>query len=537
MLLDILLTEIRGKFLFFDQVRVLGSNTFRCLKAMKIITGLGMGGTTIGDLYCEWFSFGIFLSGLSDLQRAVYIQDIIHILTKLRNRLLKISTMLPFGDKLVSSTHLKLLLLQVSKDNHLLTNTDIHPKDRMNAKSAEKICHPLVQECLKKYIPGSEATVVFLKVMNYATSSFLDSELLISERIKRIWYSVFVLRIWRSWLSSKVKENQKKSKKRNAEQKKEKISEKAKTSVKDSESADETLRRKYSLSENFISNNAYACIELNAHSLVKYIIQLRTNDQPHLFITKLLGSQSCESTFRQVRSLTSTYSTVVNFTMYDMLHRLKKIQMQSDIITDCPELNFPRVTTKQNKAQKIPTVFPSNEEIVFLISAAKEEAIVDTKQLGIDMKDIDFGCQVKPVSENKEQIDDDEDDEDDDEDDYDGEVGENEEYDKGHFWEGVDYLVNPETDTSAESTEIERDVRTLKSITGPLIMRDYAACNVDEDSPYCVVLDGTCKEHIVRKSSICWLLTQNKHSLSSDRLVRVRESDLIKQKKCMLTCS
>ena len=89
----------------------------------------------------------------------------------------------------------------------------------------------------------------------------------------------------------------------------------------------------YTLSENFISSNNYACIEINPHFLVKFIRKLRNNNQTELFLHVLVGRQSCESTFRRCRSL------------YETLQRLKRIQLLADIATKCsvacPELKFP----------------------------------------------------------------------------------------------------------------------------------------------------------------------------------------------------
>lgn len=65
-------------------------------------------------------------------------------------------------------------------------------------------------------------------------------------------------------------------------------------------------------------------------------------------------------------------------------------------------------------------------------------------------------------------------------------------------------------------------------------MRDYnvnkknedSIC-LDEDSPFVVVANTKGKEMVVRKSSVCWLLSKDKSKLSSDRLVRVQEKDYL----------
>jgi len=40
-------------------------------------------------------------------------------------------------------------------------------------------------------LPGTNATVAYLTIMNYILASFLDKELSIEERIYKIWFSIF----------------------------------------------------------------------------------------------------------------------------------------------------------------------------------------------------------------------------------------------------------------------------------------------------------------------------------------------------------
>ena len=70
----------------------------------------------------------------------------------------------------------------------------------------------ILHKCLQENVPGSEATVKYLKMIDYGTSAYLDPTLSISDRVKKIWYAVFLARIWRSWLTNII-QNQKKEKK------------------------------------------------------------------------------------------------------------------------------------------------------------------------------------------------------------------------------------------------------------------------------------------------------------------------------------
>lgn len=104
----------------------------------------------------------------------IFIQDFIHIGTKLRNRMLKPSVSLPFGTKAISVSHLKVLLANCPKDIHGLVLSDVSPNDRQNFKSLQKVMESRVTESLQKYVIDSEATVVFINICKNATSCGLD---------------------------------------------------------------------------------------------------------------------------------------------------------------------------------------------------------------------------------------------------------------------------------------------------------------------------------------------------------------------------
>lgn len=133
---------------------------------------------------------------LLDIQNVkLCVQDSIHIGTKLRNLLLKPSTLLPFGDKAVSLTHLKLLVSKVPKDIHGLTRSDISPDDRQNFGSLQKVMETRVINALEAYIIDSDATIEFINICKNTVSSFLDRNLIPTDRIYRIWNALFLLRI------------------------------------------------------------------------------------------------------------------------------------------------------------------------------------------------------------------------------------------------------------------------------------------------------------------------------------------------------
>lgn len=139
------------------------------------------------------------INAYSQQSSQCYIQDTVHIGTKLRTRLLKPNVILPIGNFLISASHLQELIETYSKDKHLLRRSDLIPEDKMNFRSAEKICAPTVLELLK-HIPESQGTIAFLKSMNYVLTSFLDKSLTVEDRIYRIWYGVYFFRMWRYFI-------------------------------------------------------------------------------------------------------------------------------------------------------------------------------------------------------------------------------------------------------------------------------------------------------------------------------------------------
>lgn len=116
----------------------------------------------------------------------------------------------------------------------------------------------------------------YLKLMNFVTSSFLDTKLNPRERVYQIWYTNFALRLWSSWL---------------------------------------TCDTTYSLRNSFVTLNIRDCVEINAHSLVLTILKLRSLKIPHLFLPGKMTSQSYKSFFLTMRSSLSTISTQTHFTM------------------------------------------------------------------------------------------------------------------------------------------------------------------------------------------------------------------------------
>lgn len=387
-----------------------------------------------------------------------YIQDSVHIGTKLRNRLLKPSILLPMGCKQVSVSHLKLLISRAPKDIHGLVLKDICPQDRQNYGSLEKLMKPEVWDSLSGHVIDSQATVMYLKLCEHITSSLRDINLSPLERINKIWYALFFIRVWRVWIK----------------------------------------KSSYSLTNNFITLNAYACVEINAHELVHVIRKFREDGDEHLFFPMLFESQPCEQTFRQLRSMTTLNWTKVNFTVLELTHMISRIDLQNEIIhfeLKDTGIIFPRI---DNRLSKILTFsLPSDDEIKYCVQSAKDRAINDAKAFGMLMNENEISFCDLPVVDVKNL----------------NALIDEEDFD-GNDTVGLQKTIN-----------VENECENLSNILADsLSIRDDSdeMSIIDENSRLTQITDNNGEVKTVQKSFVVWMLSDSKEKLSNDRLQRVQ---------------
>ncbi|XP_062555195.1 uncharacterized protein LOC134220217 [Armigeres subalbatus] len=145
--------------------------------------------------------------------------------------------------------------------------------------------------------------------------------------------------------------------------------------------------KKYGGIKHCVTTNTYWCIEINAHSIVNYIVLCRDENLPYL--PELLHSQTCESFFRTTRSFTSTESTVVNFTMKGFESKLNRIQAKTEIMHDSTNgFDFPRV--QSNKTPNDAQTLPTDAEIRKCIEESKAQATDTLLAFGIERSDMNF---------------------------------------------------------------------------------------------------------------------------------------------------
>lgn len=279
-----------------------------------------------------------------------------------------------------------------------------------------------------------------------------------------MWYPLFIIRIWREYI---LKENG------------------------------------FNLKDNFLTSNCYNCIELNAHSLVLILVYLKDNNLANLFTPELYSSQPCEALFRQVRSFTTTYSTVANCSVKEILGRMTKIQLQSDIaLHNSEEFVFPRIGTATIASSYPNFELPTRLEIYEVIEKCKIDALKYASLIGLIKKnnpETKLPCKVVPYVANR-------------------------------LKKTVHNISTNVTYRSPnEAKTFRREI--LKSLTKALVRQHsllknysqkYAEKLISETCPYIEISLGPMKSIIVKKSFLCWLLCTNINKLSSDRLERVK---------------
>lgn len=402
---------------------------------------------------------------------ACYLQDTVHLGTKHRNRVLKASILMPMGTKIVSSSHLKMLINTVPKPLHGLTMKDICPDDRQNFRSLQKVMQPKVYEALQNHIIDSEGTIMYFKTCEEITSSILDDGMSPLERIQRIWHATFFMRAWRIWLTTSS-----------------------------------SISPDYKLTENFITDNAYACLEINAHNLVCIVRKFRDENKSDLFIPSLFSSQPCEEIFRKMRSLGTINFTKINFTLLELFHLVGRVELMNEIVysklANTP-VSFPR--DKMDKVNVKHHNLPSDSEIQFTILTARKRAIENASKFGMNIDESDMThCHLSKVNIMAADI----------------------------FNDTTDDIAAENTSTITHSDHTYAAHNNYDSeFSEYSCFRDYSGDNINSKSNAFIDIttpDG--KQKTIRKSTFIWALATPKKSLSNDRLQRVQGTDA--KRKC-----
>lgn len=271
-----------------EGIEVIGQSTngdSRNFKEMRLESGLIFG---IGNFNCSIPEFKAHIS-----PEYVYMQDTAHIAVKLITRLVKTNNMVMFmGNHDVRVSDLDKLITLLKKNEHGLTSNDINCNvDKINFDSVLKISQQKITKCLNMSVPNSEATQQYLKLIQLILISTLDVDLFVECRIYCLWYCVFFLRLWRSWL----------------------------------------LKNKNNIiaANCFITLNNYVCIEINAHGLYNLVLKCIKDGSFEYFFPYMHGFQPCE---RFLKLTTTAFKTSHNRDLLSTMDRIKNIELLSKIV-------------------------------------------------------------------------------------------------------------------------------------------------------------------------------------------------------------
>lgn len=272
------------------------------------------------------------------------IQDTIHLLNKLKTRLMDSANCLQIGNFVATINFLRILVNHpnLSKNDHWLSNTDVgafdSTKDKMNSRATEKICEQRVIDLLKKYIVGSDGTVAYLSVMRCIINAFMEPTTHPIDRLYNAFFALLFIRVWRENIKEKEKDN-------------------------------------------FITNNTWSCLELNCAFLYKLVL----DGKGHLIL--ICNSQPCEEIFRVFRSMSHHQETRINFNMMEALEKINRIEKLRDI---CYELRN-HFELEENNSMKSDTLNKNvpkyeNPDIVEChqrITKAREDVMALCDKLGM----------------------------------------------------------------------------------------------------------------------------------------------------------
>lgn len=303
---------------------------------MKVITSLGTENPI--NVPPEWKGFfhsSIFINNLKALN------DSKHLLVKLIWRLMKESLMI--GEFRACRSHVRDVLEAHVKDISVKSSVITDSADAMNYNRVEKICQKKVIDLidLQEYI----ATKMYLQMIMFVREALVEPDTNVDDRIFKLWYSIFFCRIWKQHITMRP------------------------------------ASHGVFIKSDFITSNAHNCLELNGHELLKILIYCRdVVKKPEMFLVHLLSSQDCEEAFRALRSMGTSNYTSINFTMFELLHKIRRatammsLEHDYSIIRKKSELKQQRVL--------VPTELPSNQRIAEIIKESCIAAVRDLEELG-----------------------------------------------------------------------------------------------------------------------------------------------------------
>lgn len=141
-------------------------------------------------------------------------------------------------------------------------------------------------------------------------------------------------------------------------------------------------------SKECITSNAYTCMELNAHAIVMLLDMCR--ESPEQFLVLCFSSQPAEELFRELRSMTTTLETAVEFSMREIGDRIRRAFMKVLVsYRQKDKYTFPNIIKKLEKYPAVQQI-PSKEAIKNEIERARLAASCNLVELGLSIDEQSF---------------------------------------------------------------------------------------------------------------------------------------------------
>jgi len=146
--------------------------------------------------------------------------------------------------------------------------------------------------------------------MRFVRLAYIEKTTSIIDRLYYAWCAVFTIRIWSASLEkASVGDIQQ-----------------TRSSRFPSKSFNSISKRNL-----FISMPTLFSLELNAHSITYLLVLVAEKQVTKEALQVIFNSQICESYFRSARSMSGAFSSVVNFTVNEFLHRASKLSALQEI--------------------------------------------------------------------------------------------------------------------------------------------------------------------------------------------------------------
>lgn len=131
---------------------------------------------------------------LRSIQPYLCMQDGIHLVTKVRNRLLSETASMSINSQHINVNHLFYIMENYPKIDHNLVKSDVFPHDRQNYSSCVKITSDDVLNLLKEI--NAKATYVYLYLLKLIILTYVKSDTDILSRLYYGWIVTFSYRMW-----------------------------------------------------------------------------------------------------------------------------------------------------------------------------------------------------------------------------------------------------------------------------------------------------------------------------------------------------